>query len=60
MVGVTPLPYPPAHKIPLVIEIADAEPRLLWFYHSQDSEALAEEVCGLLGDLIPRQISTSA
>lgn len=59
-VSVTPLVYPQANKVPLVIEIADAEPRLLWFHPSQDNEALAEEVCGLLEDLIPQQVSTSA
>lgn len=58
--GVVPLAYPTANKVPLIIKINDVAPRLLWFYPSQDSDSLADEVCGLLGDLIPRHVSVSA
>jgi len=57
---VAPLAYPSANKVPLVIQIKDVEPRLLWFHPSQNDGILAEEVCGLLGDLIPRHVSVSA
>lgn len=59
-VEVSPLTYPPAGKTPLLIRISDSQPRLLWYYPNQSLEALADELAGLLGDLIPQPVSIPA
>lgn len=50
-VDVTPLPYQMCSKLPVVITLDEAEPRLLWYYKGMSASALADELCGLFSDL---------
>jgi len=59
-VEVGPIAYPPASKTPLLIKIGDTDPRLLWYHPNLSLEELADELAGLLGDLIPRPVSIPA
>ena len=50
-VDVTPLPYQPCSKLPVVITLDGEKPRLLWYYKGMPASALADELYGLFSDI---------
>lgn len=49
-VDVTPLPYQPCSKLPVMIALGGKDARLLWYYKGMPASALADELYGLFSD----------
>lgn len=57
---VIPIAYPAASKHPLLISFSNGFKRLLWYYPQMDVQSLAQELEGLLSDVIARMTDVSA
>ena len=57
---VLPIPYPVASKYPLLISFSNGCKRLLWYYPQMDVPTLAEELEGLMCDVVEKRSYVSA
>ena len=57
---VLPIPYPAASKYPLLISFSNGCKRLLWYYPQMDVPTLAQELEGLMCDVVEQRSYVSA
>ena len=57
---VIPIPYPAASKYPLLISFSNGCKRLLWYYPQMDVPTLAQELEGLMCDVVEQWSYVSA